>query len=54
MDFIRERRSSYPDYAPNELHSLYGLVTLRVTPGCGAQRAVCECVAEVEFPRMPT
>ena len=26
MDFIRERRSFYPDYAPNELHSLYGLV----------------------------
>lgn len=25
MDFIRERRASYPDYAPNELHSLYGL-----------------------------
>ena len=26
MDFIRERQSSFDDYSPDEVHSLYGLV----------------------------
>ena len=28
MDFIRERQSSFDDYSPDEVHSLYGLVCL--------------------------